>query len=433
VAQAPSFDFIPVTPKEQGGLSADEVRRLALAHSPGVQQAQAEREHAERRADRADYLYVPRLDLSAEYMRLSDVTIPPAVRDIFPVILNQYAFRAALTIPVSDYFLTLRHNYKSAQSLESVSQFQLEGQRQTEAFEAVRDYYQWAGAIAAERLLEERVTQLRQFEKEIEVLAKGGELGLVEFAQARARTAGAEAEWQRAKADAKIRESALRRRIGKPDGEPLGVATPVLSQPPPDAPEGSLANLQSRALSSRAEAKALRTLVTARREMRDAAGGGRYPRLDLIGNLEYSNPNQRYLPPSETFHATWAAGVRLSWSPTHLSVQSQEVDDAELEVTRVQQDLRTLEDRIAVEVAQAYSTVISSKAALGSSALAVAAAEENLRTRTAQFRAGATTPRAVFDAEVELRLAQMGWVNDSLNVQIAQAALEQAIGAVPGS
>jgi hypothetical protein len=39
----------------------------------------------------------------------------------------------------------------------------------------------------------------------------------------------------------------------------------------------------------------------------------------------------------------------------------------------------------------------------------------------------------VFDAEVELRLAQMGWVNDSLNVQIAQAALEQAIGAVPGS
>jgi outer membrane protein TolC len=167
--------------------------------------------------------------------------------------------------------------------------------------------------------------------------------------------------------------------------------------------------------------------------MRDAAGGGRYPRLDLIGNLEYSNPNQRYLPPSETFHATWAAGVRLSWSPTHLSVQSQEVDDAELEVTRVQQDLRTLEDRIAVEVAQAYSTVISSKAALGSSALAVAAAEENLRTRTAQFRAGATTPRAVFDAEVELRLAQMGWVNDSLNVQIAQAALEQAIGAVPGS
>ena len=61
------------------------------------------------------------------------------------------------------------------------------------------------------------------------------------------------------------------------------------------------------ALEHRLEVKQLGESEASLREQASAARAGNYPRLDAQGNAIYANPNQRFVPPSATWHGTWNA------------------------------------------------------------------------------------------------------------------------------
>lgn len=441
-----AFDLLPATAPKDGGLTAAAAAKRAIDVGHTTHIAAAEAANAERRADRAISLFVPRLDLHARYTRLSEVS-PPTQAELeqagfvqsqgmgtmgsfdfgaFVGPLDAYSFGAALRVPVSEYFLSLHDHYESAQKLEVVGRLRYAAERDAVAFAARRDYYQLALTIAARQLAEHRVAQLERFTEEIRALVEGGELSSVELAQAQTRLSGARASYARAVADERSAAEALRKRLDFESGVPIGVAEPLTAKRP--VPPTDLAALQQKALRERKEVQALLALIEAHEHTRDGVAGARYPTLSLFGNVDVANPNQRYFPLREEFNTSWAVGVELAWSPTDIAVRENELDDSELELLRAREDLRGLAARIDVEVTAAYEDALAAAGAVETAASAVQAAQEALDAHLALFRAGESTSRQVLDAELDLRAAQLQWVTQMINTHLAKAALEHATG-----
>jgi outer membrane protein TolC len=215
-------------------------------------------------------------------------------------------------------------------------------------------------------------------------------------------------------------------RLALSAGAPVGLSDDLIAtapEPPTDPDQ-----LQRDARRDRPEARALRALILANESTRDAVASARYPTLSVLGDVTLANPNQRYIPPEAEFNTTWSLGLQLAWSPTDLSVQNQNLDDTEIEVVRAREDLNALYDRIALEVVTAYQNALAASGAVSTSRAAVEAAEETYRVRSALFRGGEGTSRQVLDAELDLRVAQLQWMDDVLAIHLAQAALDRALG-----
>lgn len=418
--------LLPVTEKSQGGLTADEVAARAQRVSPRAEIARADAARAEERADQAVSLFLPRADLKAIYTRLSKVEYPPEFGGFADPPVNSYSLQAIISIPISDYFLSLKDHYDSAQHAEVVARYQRKGELAAVAQEARQAYYELARAVAARNLAEHRVVQLGRFTSEIGVLVDGGELSTVELSQSRAREASAKAALERAVAAQRVAEQALRQQIDLDLGAAVGVGEPLLSQRP--VPGAELSPLVESALTKRPEAMALLELVKTRTATRDALSKSRLPSLSLFGNVNYDNPNQRRFPLEEKFLATWSAGAQLTWSPSDFIMKGSDVDDAELEIARVRSELSGLKDRITVEVTRAYENARAAQGAVDAAQTAVVAAQETLDVRLALFHAGEATSREVLDAELDLRVAQLDFIDNVLSTHLALSALEYAIG-----
>ena len=352
--------------------------------------------------------------------------LPAEIRPAFPIILDQYVLRAAVRIPVSEYFLTLHEQYDRANRLASVAELQRLGQWQAMAYQARSDYYELAGALASRNLARHRVDQLEKFVEEIRVLVEGGEVSRVQLEQARSRLSLARSEASAAVVRLRVAEQTLRSRLALPRDQAIGIAEPLTETLPPSPPD--LALLVKRGTTERPEQRALGELLEAHRHAVDAADMARYPTLAVTGDATYSNPNPRFVPLSERFDPSWSLGVELSWSPTDMATKADELDQAELEVTRVIEDMRELHGRITVEVTGAYENAVAARARVASAEEAVAAAEETHKVQLALFRGGEGTSRQVLDAELELRMAQLQWVDAVLATHLSHAAIDHSTG-----
>ena len=137
------------------------------------------------------------------------------------------------------------------------------------------------------------------------------------------------------------------------------------------------------------------------------------------------------MPPRDEFNGSWSIGAELSWSPTDLAVRNDELDESRLALTRAQQDLDGLRSAVIVEITRAYEQTVSATASLKAYEEAVAAAEQAHEAQLERFRAGETTSRQVLDAELDLRTAQLQWVDGVLAVHMAKASLDRAVGREP--
>ena len=440
------LQLLPLTPKHEGGMTSEEVAQHALTVSARARRAKAEAVRASGRAAQAYSLFLPRVDLKASYTRLSPVPVPSfssllggpstggaatsggsSINSFTGLnLLNRYSMQAAIRIPVSEYFVTLKDHYSSAQRMDQVSRLQKRGEVQAVIHEAKDYYINLARAIASRHLAEHRIEQLKRFTAEIQTLVESGELSQVELAQARAREASAEAALKSAIAAQNIAEDTLRAYLDMEPNAPIAINEPLLDTRP--GPPAELAVLREHALRERPEMQALIELASAQMDTRDAVAGSRYPTLAFFGSLNYDNPNQRFIPYETKFHASWALGAELAWSPTELAVQNSKLDDAELDIARTREDIRALYARISIEVATAYENAIAAESAIAAAEAAVAAAQEALDARTALFHSGEATSRQVLDAELDLRVAQLDYIDNVLSTHLARAALDHAAG-----
>ncbi len=416
----------------QGGLTERGVVERALRVSRRVRTAEAASEHARHLASWSAADFAPRVDLSASYMRLSEVKQQPfdfggvSVDNPFPQILNQYAVRASVTVPISDYFLSIVHRYEAAGESAELARYQLEVQRQADALRAREAYLEYARVVASEHVARDAEGLLDAHVRDLEALFAAALVTQADVLQAQAQRVEAGLQRARLQAAIAVRAAGLRLLLRLEPATSLGFAEDLTADTDWTAPD--LADLRARALSRRPELQALERLARVQEHSEAAAGAARWPRVSLVAGLDVSNPNPRSLPQKEEFSATWNLGVVVAWSPNDLVAAGLREDSVAAEAAATQADLADLREQISLAVMSAVTQLDLAIASTRAAAAGVRASRAAWRVQQDLLGAGESTPSALLQAEAALRRAQQAFVDVRIDVRVAQARLEYAVG-----
>lgn len=434
--QTDHFDLKQALRGEGESMSSERAARMAVAHSPAVKGARAALRKAQEGAARALLAVYPRLDLSGRYTRLSKVDRGEIMGmnpdDVFPQILNQYALRAEVKYPLSDLFFSILPGYRAARGFADAQARSIEAEQQKVALSAREAFYNFARARAALVVAMAGLAQSEAHRRDVAVSVSAGVLARVELMRMDAQIATARVAVERARGGVAIARTGLGVLLGRPVPEQLAIEEDLDAPLPElrDRPEDLLAQ----AAKQRPEMRALAELIEANNESISASRGGRLPHLSFAAGVDYASPNQKVIPQEEKFAATWDISAVLSWSPNDLLDANRGVAEANADLEKAQADMDGLRDALQIEVTQACEEYSSARAAMEASRAGIEAAEESFRIRREQFRAGSAVATEVIDAEAELRRARLELVNASIDVRIARARLDRAVGRkIPGS
>ena len=86
-------------------------------------------------------------------------------------------------------------------------------------------------------------------------------------------------------------------------------------------------------------------------------------------------------------------------------------------------------DGVRTEVAQGFETLNASREALTEAEAGLRAAEESYRVRFEQLRLGAAVTNDLIDAQVDVNRARLTVIDAAIDLRLAHARLERAIGA----
>jgi outer membrane protein TolC len=459
--EADPFDVDALLRGDGEGLTATAVSRRTREVAPSLDAADAQVRAAQQGVAEALTGLFPSLTVSARYTRLSPLTNDPLVpssgggdtralvagvddpearqlwtgtlaqtdalaQSSIPVFLDQLAFEAQVSVPVSELFLTLLPRLEAAEAAVDAARAQQAIRESVVDLRARSVFYGFVRARAFTALSAQRLVDAEEQHRLAEAAAAAGAASRADVLGAAARLAAARAQVEVAQAALEGASEAVRALTHLEVGTPLAVAEDVTAALP--VVEGSLQEVHGRALGVRPEVEALRRAAVAQSRGAAAAEGARWPVLRFAFNAQLANPNARFVPQRERFDGTWDASVVLAWSPNGTVVAEARARAAHAEAARLEAELAEFEDGLRSEVAQAWA---DDRAAASQVALAraqVAAAAEAYRARRRQVEEGVGRFADVLEAESQLTAARAGLVDAAVGARLARVRLAYATG-----
>jgi outer membrane protein TolC len=225
-----------------------------------------------------------------------------------------------------------------------------------------------------------------------------------------------------------VAEEGLRVAMHDPQRTPYEIGEDLLQVLPPVGGLDDRAALEQEAIGRRPELLALAETQAGLEDLRRLARTTAYPRLDLVGNFTYANPNQRIFPPQEKWKSSWDAGVVLSWTPTDIPLALANMREQGARASQVAAQKGAMLDGLRLEIAQSTGAVAESDAAVTTSRKGLDAAEESYRVRRDLFLAGKSTLVEVTDTASELARARLELVDALVMSRVARVRLDHALG-----
>lgn len=459
--------------KQPGGLSLDEVSRLALKYKPSLRAKQAELQAAAARVDQAFVNYFPRVSVAFTYTRLSEVvnslgsgallgaatpglvvsnpcpapdptnpqkqcvytqgtdgTLSPVGAQAinFPVITDSYSFTAALAVPVSDYLLRISQGHAAASHAEKAKKVELEAETLASAADAKVAYLNWVRTKGQAFVAKQAVDLAKAHVEDVKRVKAAGLASQADVLRGEAQVAAAEQAFVEVSAFASIAEEQVRIGLNLPKGQALTIGIDVMNIAPP-ASLPQLSTLQDQAMDKRLEIRALDETEVSLKDAESVARAGFYPRVDLFADLQVASPNQRYsFAPAGEFNTTWDAGVRVSWTLNDTFTTIGAASEAKSRVTQIAEQKKVLRDGLKLEVAAAYAEIKKSGAQIDAATRGLVASEEGLRVRRELFLQGKATNVEMLDSEIEVTRARLRRLDAQIGLIVAQIKYDHAIG-----
>jgi outer membrane protein len=355
-AKAMQADLEP----QPGGLTADEVVRLALEHSPNLAKAELELDKAAANEARSKLAFVPRIDLTASYTRLSLFEPPCLARDAsgvcqaqFPVLANSYQTAARTSLPITDMFLTVIPTYKGVKQLAKVSEHQRDAQKLQVSYDARVAFYEYARLRGREAVARASTRVREAGVRDLEALVAAGTATQTELVRAQAELANAQVQAIQAAGGVEVARERLEQLTGVEVDPKRGIGEPFVEIDIGDTP--AFPHVLSTARASRPELLALQSLEEGRTNLLRARRGAELPKLEATAGVLRGRPNQRFVPQKDEWRTTWDVGVAVKWSPNDAIYAHTQANDAETDLATVRQDRRLIEQGIAVEAVSAVT------------------------------------------------------------------------------
>jgi outer membrane protein len=413
-----------------GGLTADSAAKRAAGASPTVRRRAAELEASIAQLEAAERGRVPQLSGKASYTRLSHLD-PPMLQGIptgfFPVLQNSYVFQGQLVVPLSDYLLRFPALTEAARLGTESARL---GKRTSEVGagqDARLAYYEWLRARLQVLIAQRQLVQVQRTLDQVRALAEVQRLSRADLMRVESQEADAEQVVDQLQNVAQLREEQLRLQIGAPPNEPIALGEDIRGDisVPGAAP---LDQLMGTAKQQRLEFKVIDTGIEAKQRQRDAELANFLPRLSAFGTVDYARPNQRVFPTVDEFRLTWQIGAQLTWTLNDALVARTSERRISAEANELRADRDNLELGTRIEVLSAQQAVSLAQHALGTTQKGLAAAEESYRVRRELLNAERATAVELVDAETELTRARIAALNARVDLRVARAQLDHALG-----
>ncbi|HEU4728103.1 MAG TPA: TolC family protein [Kofleriaceae bacterium] len=414
-----------------GGLTSDQAAARAGNASATVRRKVAELEAAIAQADAAALARVPQVSAKASYTRLSHID---------PVTLgfggmnfeiksfeNAYLGEAQIVVPLSDYVLRFPKLIEAARLGADAARIDRRASEVNAGQDARLAYYEWVRARLQVLISKRQLLQVQKTLDQVRALAEVQRLSRADLLRVESQEAEAEQVVDQLENLAELREEQLRLLIGAPAGEPLAIGEDIRVDvaPPPAA---QLDDLVGAARQRRLEFKALDTGIQAKESQRAAEKANLFPRLSAFGVADYANPNQRAFPQEDKFKFTWQAGAQLTWTLNDALVSRTTDRRIAAEANELRADRDNLERGTRIEVLAAQQAVAIALHALATSQKGLTAAEEGYRVRKELLNAERATAVELVDAETVLTRARIAALNARVDLRVARAQLEHALG-----
>ncbi len=424
------------------GITPDEVAQRTVKNSANVEAKRRAIETADYGVASAKAGYWPQLKLSASYTRLSGVpsirfippdvaqaaNLPPSLSQPIHIPVNSYSLDAGLSVPISDFVFKVSHSVASASHASDAATFDGYAASASVARDARINYYQWVRAKAQELVVAQALIQAQGQSRDAENGFQAGLNSKADVLRTQAGVTAAELAVEQAKNASELARLALQVGMGDASRQDYGVGEDVLKESPELENLPTLEGAYQEATEHRAEIKSLMAAQKSNREQATATRVAEYPRLDAQGAAAYANPNQRYFFPDGKFHASWSAGVVLSWTPTAIPAASAAAGSSESRAAELSAQERAIRDSLRIEVEQAIKSAQISKLAIESNLVTLKSVREAYRVRRELFRAGRATLVDVTNAATDLNVTRNALVDAYVDSRIALVQLNHALG-----
>jgi len=413
-------------------LSLDEAVAAGLEASPALHASRMKVESSTAKSREAAAVRLPSLKLSGGYTRLSEVPPFEVVLPISPdpVVVsrnyfNTYGLRLGVQQPLFTGF-GLEAGAGSARMLERSAAQDLENDRSNFVFAVKSAYWGLARAREFEKVIDETILQVREHLKDVRAFFDQGLLTKNEVLRAELELSNAELMRIDARNAAEVALATLDSLLGLPLDADVELTTSAESQAsliPADEPPASGA-----VAAGRPDLRAAEFRVKASELGVKAARAGLYPQVFLTGNYYYLRPNSRFLPARDEFKGTWDVSLSVSFDLWNWGQIKSRADQAKAQLAQAEDARKLLEDQAALEVTQSRLAAGRARDMVRVAGQAVAQAEENLRMTRDRFRQGVALNADVLDADVALLRARMSRTQAAIDLVLAQARLDKALG-----
>lgn len=409
------------------GLTSDEAAQRAMKTNATVEAKKRALEEAQIGIDAANAGYWPQLKVSATYTRLSPVTLAFGPLGTFHFPENSYSFDASLAVPISDYVFKVSHGVAAASRQRDAAAYDRNATFASVARDARVAYYTWIRQQTQVVIQEQAVEQAQGHQRDTQNSFVAGLASKADVLRTQSDVANAMLQLETARNNSAVATAQLDVAMGLPPGQPHEIGEEVFVEAPELASLPSSEAALREALEKRAEIKSLDASAAASRQLAKQSRIGNYPRLDGQAAATYSKPNQRYVVDTN-FHATWQAGVVLSWTPTAIPANDAAASQAEGKAAELVAQRRAAVDGMKVEIEQALRSAETARYSIAVATTALTSAEESQRVRTELFRAGRGTLVELTDAETALTNARANLADAYIQARIALVQLNHALG-----
>ena len=180
-------------------------------------------------------------------------------------------------------------------------------------------------------------------------------------------------------------------------------------------PQGTLTELQNRAVTANPQLQALAQRANAGRAATDAVSAGDWPRLDLTLRHDWNADSLALRAPSNTVMAS------VSWQLFSSGAQSASVRRAEAQASAAAERYRGATDEVRLAVARAWRAAASAAITAQASALAAEQAAEAARLLALRYAQGLATLSQLQDSEARRDAARAQSVESTYRALLARA------------
>jgi outer membrane protein TolC len=415
-----------------GGLTADQAAGRAGGASPTVRRRVAEIDVAVAQLQAAELARVPVVSGRLSYTRLSPITpvslsLGPGMGFSIVSLDNAYLAEAQLVVPLSDYVLRYPHLIEAARLGAEIARIDKRSSEVGAGQDARLTYYEWLRSRLQVLIAQRQLVQVQRTLEQVRALAEVQRLSRADLLRVESQEAEAEQVVDQLQNLAQLREEQLRLLIGAPAGEPLAVGEDIRAEV---AVQGAarLDDLMGTATHQRLEFKALDTGLQIKDSQRAAEKANLLPRLSAFGTADYADPNQRVFPQQDKFKFTWQVGAQLTWTLNDALISRASDRRIQAEANELRADRENLEHGTRIEILSAQQAVAIAQHALATSQKGLAAAEEGYRVRKELLNAERATAVELVDAETDLTRARIAALNARVDLRVARAQLDHAVG-----